>query len=165
MTRYSIKTSLLGLVGWLAATFIAGALGAVASVRAADFYAHLTQPSWAPPAWLFGPVWTVLYILMAVGAWLVWRERGLAGARVGLSLFVIQLIANAAWTWLFFHWHLGALSMAEIVVLWFLIAATISTFWPIHRVAAALLVPYLAWVSLATALTWSLWRMNPVALG
>ena len=165
MTRQSIRTDALGLLAWLAATFATGAIGAIASARAADFYAHLTQPSWAPPAWLFGPVWTLLYLFMAIAAWLVWRERGFRGARAGLWFFLIQLIANAAWTWLFFQLHLGAWSMTEIVLLWLLIAATIGTFWRIHRFAATLLVPYLAWVSFAAALTWSLWRMNPTALG
>ena len=165
MTRKSIKVQSLGLVAWLIATLAAGGIGAFASASAAAFYSHLTQPSWAPPAWLFGPVWTVLYVFMAIAAWLVWRERGFRGARTGLWLFVIQLIANAAWTWLFFQLHLGALSTIEILVLWLLIAATIYTFWPVHRFAAMLLVPYLVWVSFAAALTWYLWRMNPALLG
>jgi tryptophan-rich sensory protein len=102
---------------------------------------------------------------MAVAAWLVWRERGFRGAPVALGLFVLQLVANALWTWLFFTFHLGAAAAAEIVLLWLLIAATISHFWPVSRVAALLLVPYLAWVGFATALTFSLWRLNPVVLG
>lgn len=137
----------------------------MASARAAAFYGQLSQPVWAPPAWLFGPVWSVLYLLMAVAAWLVWRQHRFSGARTALGLFVIQLFANALWTWLFFGMHLGAVSLAEIAVLWLLIAATISAFWPLHRLAALLLVPYLAWVSLATALTFALWRLNPAALG
>lgn len=164
MTRPSLKTQLLGLVGWLVATFVAGGVGAFASAGAATFYGQLSQPGWAPPAWLFGPVWSVLYIFMAVAAWLVWRERGFAGARAALWLFVIQLVANALWTWLFFVLHLGAFSLAEIVALWLLIAATISRFWPVHRFAALLLVPYLIWVSFASALTLSLWRLNPAVL-
>jgi tryptophan-rich sensory protein len=107
----------------------------------------------------------VLYFLMAVAAWLVWREHGFRGAPTALWLFVIQLFANALWTWLFFVLHLGALSLAEIVVLWLLIAATIAAFWPLQRFAALLLVPYLAWVSFASALTLSLWRLNPSVLG
>ena len=154
----------LGLAGWLAATFAAGASGAMASSGAALFYARLSQPGWAPPAWLFGPVWSALYVLMAVAAWLVWRKRGLRGARVALSLYVAQLVANALWTWLFFALRSGALATAEIVVLWLLVAATAVAFWPIHRLAASLLVPYLAWVSVASALTVSLWRLNPAVL-
>ena len=165
MTRPSFQTQALGLVGWLVATFAAGSVGAIASAQAASFYGQLSQPTWAPPAWLFGPVWSVLYICMAVAAWLVWRERGFKGAPLALRLFVIQLVANALWTWLFFVLRLGALSLAEIFVLWLLIAATIFSFWPVHRLAALLLVPYLVWVSFASALTLSLWRLNPAVLG
>lgn len=165
MTDRSFRQQALGLLGWLIATFVAGSAGAVASARAATFYGQLSQPSWAPPAWLFAPVWSTLYILMAIAAWLVWRERGFKGARTALSLFVTQLIANALWTWLFFVLHLGAVSMAEIVVLWMLIVVTILSFWSVHRLAALLLVPYLIWVGFATALTFALWRSNPQLLG
>jgi len=165
MTHRSFPRQLLGLAGWLAATFVAGGIGAVASASASVFYASLSQPPWAPPAWLFGPVWTVLYILIGVAAWLVWRKHGFGGARAAFWLFGIQLVANALWTWLFFVWHLGALSLAEIVLLWILIAATIATFWQLHRLAALMLVPYLAWVSFASALTFALLRLNPTALG
>lgn len=156
---------LLGLIGWLVACFVASGIGALASARAGIFYSQLSQPSWAPPAWLFAPVWSVLYILMAVAAWLVWRKHGFRGARAALWLFIIQLAANALWTWLFFGLHSGASSLAEIVILWLLIAATIFAFWRLHRLAALLLLPYLAWVSFATVLTLSLWRMNPALLG
>lgn len=164
MTQTTIKTQALGLAGWLAATFITGAIGAIASVSAASFYGQLVQPSWAPPAWLFGPVWSTLYVLMGVSAWLVWREHGFLLAATALRLFVIQLLANALWTWIFFVWHQGALSLAEILVLVALIVATIRAFWRLHRLAAVLLLPYLAWVSFATALTFSLWRLNPNVL-
>jgi tryptophan-rich sensory protein len=110
-------------------------------------------------------VWSVLYVLMAVAAWLVWRDRGFRGAQGALSLFVVQLVANALWTWLFFVLHAGALAMGEIVVLGLLIAATIGGFWSVRRLAAFLLFPYLVWVSFAAALTWSLWRLNPSVLG
>lgn len=161
----SLQKQALGLLGWLAASFITGGIGAIASVSAASFYRQLVQPPWAPPAWLFGPVWSVLYVLMGIAAWLVWREHGFKGASTALKLFVAQLLANALWTWLFFAWHLGAVSLAEIVMLWLLIASTIVAFWRLHRLAAVLLLPYLAWVSFATALTYSLWRLNPVVLG
>ncbi len=165
MIQHSILKQVLGLAGWLTASFIAGGLGAVASANAGAFYGQLLQPSWAPPAWLFAPVWSMLYVLMGIAAWLVWRQYGFSGASAALSLFVAQLIANSLWTWLFFVWHLGALSLTEIIVLWLLIAATISGFWRLHRLAALLLVPYLAWVSFASALTFSLWRLNLPVLG
>jgi benzodiazapine receptor len=165
MTHPSLRTQALGLAGWLAASFITGGIGAFASARAAAFYGQLDQPSWAPPAWLFGPVWSVLYVLMGISAWLVWRRHGWRGASTALKLFLAQLGANALWTWLFFAWRQGALSLAEIVLLWLLIAATMITFWRLHRVAALLLVPYLVWVTFAAALTFSLWRLNPTLLG
>ncbi len=165
MAYQSLRTQLLGLAGWLLATFAAGSVGAIASARAGIFYGQLVQPAWAPPAWLFGPVWSVLYILMAVAAWLVWRKHGFQSASTALSLFVIQLFANALWTWLFFGLNRGALSLAEIAVLWLLIVATILAFWPLQRLAALMLAPYLAWVSFASALTFALWRLNPTVLG
>ncbi len=164
-THPATRKQALGLAGWLVASLVTGGIGAIASASAASFYGELSQPSWAPPAWLFGPVWSVLYVFMGIAAWLVWREHGFGGASTALKLFVAQLFANALWTWIFFVWHQGALSLAEIVVLWLLIASTILAFWRLHRLAALLLVPYLAWVSFATALTASLWRLNPAALG
>ena len=165
MAHPSWQSQALGLFGWFLLTFAAASVGIVTSARAASFYRQLLQPAWAPPAWLFGPMWSVLYIFMATAAWLVWRELGFGGAELALGLFVAQLVANALWSWLFFVLHRGALSVAEIVVLWLLILATIFAFWPLHRLAALLLVPYLAWVTVASALTLSLWRANRALLG
>ena len=165
MKNTSVRRQSLGLAGWLLATFAAGSVGAMASAKAGVFYGQLVQPGWAPPAWLFGPAWSVLYLMMAIAAWLVWRKHGFEGARTALSLFVVQLFANALWTWLFFGLHKGLLALGEIAVLWLLIVATIATFWPLQRVAALMLLPYLAWVSFASALTLALWRLNPIALG
>ena len=152
----------LGLLAWLLAAFAAAAVGAVASVDAASFYAQLIKPSWAPPAWVFGPVWSALYALMGVAAWLVWRSPGPKG--LALTLFVAQLAANALWSWLFFAWHQGALAAMEVLVLLALIAATLVAFWRSSRLAAFLLVPYLLWVSFASALTWAVWQANPTLL-
>jgi len=160
MTRSRTAQS-VGFVGWLLGTSAAGALGAIASARDASFYAELTRPAWAPPAWLFGPVWSVLYLLMAIAAWLVWRRSGFDRGRSALTLFIVQLAANALWTWLFFAWRQGALALAELIVLWLLIAAAIAAFWRLDRLAAVLLVPYLAWVTFAGALNLSLWQLNP----
>jgi translocator protein len=157
----SSSRQVIGLVGWLVLTFIAAAIGAIASADASTFYSQLTRPPWAPPAWLFGPVWSVLYALMAVSAWWVWRARGFAANRGALVLFVAQLAGNALWSWLFFGWHRGALAFAEVLLLWCLIAATLGAFWRISGLAAALLVPYLAWVTFAAALTFAVWRLNP----
>ena len=165
MPPYSTSKQALGLVGWLVATFAAGAVGAWASANAASFYGQLVQPAWAPPAWLFGPVWSALYLLMAIAAWLVWRQKGFSGAGAALQLFIAQLVANAGWTWLFFSLRLGALAFAEILLLWVLIALTVASFWRHSRLAALLLLPYLAWVSFAAALSFNLWRSNPTVLG
>lgn len=148
----------------LAVTFSAAFVGGAASIDAGSFYSQLDRPAWAPPGWLFGPVWSVLYTLMAVAAWLVWRAAGVAGARLPLLLFAIQLVVNAAWSWLFFVWRLGALALADVLVLAVLVAATLVAFWRVHRVAALLLAPYLAWVGFAAALTFAIWRRNPALL-
>jgi tryptophan-rich sensory protein len=161
----SSKHTWLGLIGWLAATLAAGGVGGIASARAPEFYAQLARPSWAPPSWVFGPVWTTLFILMGIAAWLVWRERGWSGARGALTLFIVQLAFNALWSWLFFAWRRGALAFAEVVLLAVLIAATMIAFARVRRLAAALLAPYLLWVLFASALTFSIWRRNPQLLG
>jgi benzodiazapine receptor len=162
MTLRSLSLQWVGLIGWLLAAFAAGAVGAVASVDAASFYAQLNKPAWAPPAWVFGPVWSTLYALMGVAAWLVWRSPGSKGAALGF--FGAQLAANALWSWLFFAWHRGALATIDVLVLLALILATVVAFWRIRRLAALLLVPYLLWVSFAAMLTWAVWRANPALL-
>ena len=154
-----------GLLVWILISFAAAAVGGIASVQAGSFYLDLVRPAWAPPAWLFGPVWSVLYLLMAVAAWLVWRARGLVRARAALTLFVAQLVVNALWTWLFFVWHHAGWAFAEILLLWLLIVATMLAFSRTSQLAAALLLPYLVWVSFASALTFSLWQLNPGVLG
>ena len=165
MQGISGKRQVLGLVGWLLLVFVAGAIGAAASVQAATFYATLAQPSWAPPAAVFGPVWSVLYVLMGIAAWLVWRRGGWAAQRRALTVFVAQLALNALWSWLFFGWHLGAAAMLDIVVLWVLIVVTVAMFWRARPLAGLLLLPYLAWVTFASALNYAVWQLNPQALG
>lgn len=155
---------ILGLAGWLVLSFAAGGIGGLASARAGAFYQQLSRPDWAPPAAVFGPVWSVLYLLIGVAAWLVWRERGFGGARMALGIFVVQLLANALWTWLFFAWRLGAVALGEIVMLWVLIVATMIAFGRIRTLAGLLLLPYLAWVTFAVLLTYVLWQRNPLLL-
>ena len=165
MASYSKVQEIGGLIGWLAVSFIASAIGAVASLQADQFYTKLIRPDWAPPPFIFGPVWTVLYALMGVAAWLVWRAEGFRAARVALTLFLIQLIPNAAWTWLFFAWQQGGLAFWDILLLWVLIVATMIAFWRIRPVAGFLLVPYLLWVSFASVLNYAMWQLNPGLLG
>lgn len=155
----------VALIGWLALSYSVAAVGAVASAQAGAFYGQLVRPAWAPPGWLFGPVWTALYTLMGVAAWLVWRERGWRGAAGAPGLYLAQLAANAVWTWLFFVWRQGALAFVEILLLWALIVATMAAFWRVRPLAAVLLVPYLLWVTFASALAFAIWRLNPDLLG
>lgn len=159
------KQQTAGFMAWLAATLVASAIGSAATLRAAPFYVDLVRPDWAPPSSVFGPVWTTLYILMAIAAWLVWRVGGFHAAKTALTLFLVQLSFNALWSWLFFGWRLGAVAFVEVLLLWILIAATLIAFWRIRPLAGALLLPYLAWVSFASALNYSLWRLNPQVLG
>jgi tryptophan-rich sensory protein len=165
MTTPSRKKDILGLIGWLVLTFAVSSIGARASIEARSFYGQLTQPDWSPPPWVFGPVWTTLYALMAIAAWLVWRSGGLQANRIALALFGVQLALNALWSWLFFAWKLGGLAFAEVTLLWIAIAATLAAFWRVRPLAGALLVPYLAWVSFAAALNYALWRANPGIFG
>jgi tryptophan-rich sensory protein len=148
----------------LGVTCAAAFSAAYASRTSAAFYAQLDRPSWAPPAWLFGPVWSVLYLLMAIAAWRVWRAAGFAQARTALALYGVQLALNALWTWLFFAWRNGAWATAEVLVLWSAIVLTMHRFSRHDRVAAAMLLPYLAWVSFASALTVAVWQRNPTLL-
>jgi tryptophan-rich sensory protein len=150
---------ILGLFGWLLLCFSAAASGAL--FVPGQWYAGLNKPSWNPPGWVFGPVWSLLYAMMAVSAWLVWQRGGFAAQRRPLGLFMVQLALNALWTPLFFGLRQPGLAFAEIILLWVAIAATIFAFWPVSRAAAWLLTPYLAWVSFAAVLNGTLWRLNP----
>jgi len=161
----SRKTQILGLIVWFVISFAASAIGAVASIQASSFYGQLTQPAWAPPASVFGPVWTILYAFMAVAAWLVWRSGGFRANCTALTFFLVQLAVNGLWSWLFFTWHLGAIALADIAVLWLLVVGTMATFWRVSKPAAALLLPYLLWISFAAALNFSVWQLNPQVLG
>lgn len=160
----NVRRQAVGLLGWAIVTFLAAALGARASISAADFYASLTLPAWAPPAGVFGPVWTVLYALMALAAWLVWRQGGWRAAAPALALYLLQLALNVLWSWLFFGWKQGALAFADIALLLALIVATIVAFHRVRPAAAWLLLPYLAWVTFASALNYAVWQANPAVL-
>lgn len=165
VTAITKQKQLVGLAGWLLVSFIAAAIGGAASVQAGPFYTQLVRPDWAPPPAIFGPVWSVLYALMGIAAWLVWRVGGIGAARSALTLFVGQLAFNALWSWLFFGWQRGALAFADILLLLVLIVATVIAFWRISPLAGALLTPYLVWVSFASALNYAVWQLNPLLLG
>ncbi|MDO3386780.1 TspO/MBR family protein [Gilvimarinus sp. SDUM040013] len=150
----------VGLPVWLAVCFSMAFLGALGSVDAARLYSQLQQPYWAPPAFVFGPVWSVLYALMAIAIWRVWSR--LARTRhPTIGLFVVHLGVNALWSWLFFAWELGFVALLNIVVLWLIIVAMLLQFWRYDKPAAWMLVPYLGWVSFAGVLNYTLWQLNP----
>jgi benzodiazapine receptor len=150
--------SLLGLVAWLAVSIAAGGIGS--RFMPGAWYAALIKPSWTPPSAVFAPVWTALYLLMGVAAWLVWRRAGFGGARAALGLFIVQLALNALWSYLFFGLHRIDLAGLEIVALWVAILGVVWLFWRVDRRAGALLLPYLVWVSFAAGLNFALWRLN-----
>ncbi|MBB5689720.1 tryptophan-rich sensory protein [Roseomonas alkaliterrae] len=152
--------AILGLLGFLGANFLAALSGAL--FPPGEWYRGLAKPAWNPPDWAFGPAWTVLYVMIAVSGWLVWRKAGFAGAAVPLAAYGVQLLLNAAWSAIFFGMRRPDLAFYELVVFWVAILVTIVLFWPVHRTAALLLLPYLAWVSFAGALNLTLWRMNPL---
>lgn len=152
------------LAAWIVGTSLAAVSGAVTARTAGAFYATLDKPRWAPPAWLFGPAWSVLYVMMAVAAWRVWRAHGFEGARSELALYAVQLALNAAWSWFFFVRNDGRGATIDVVALWISIVATMIAFWRRDTAAGVLFVPYLLWVSFATALTISVWRRNPTLL-
>jgi len=135
--------------------------GSGAAFPPGEWYRQLAKPPLNPPAWVFGPVWTLLYILMGVSAWLVWLRPGLPAAQIPLLLFATQMALNGAWSWIFFGVHQVGLALIDIVLLWAAIAATLVSFWRIRKPAAVLLIPYLLWVSFATYLNAALWRLNP----
>ena len=152
------RKHILALVVLLILCFAVAGVGGLATAPSIpNWYAGLAKPSWTPPGWVFGPVWSVLYLSMAVAAWLVWR-RG--DAVVPMMLFGIQLVFNAAWSWLFFGLHSPGAAFIDIVLLWMAIAATTVVFWRRSTLAGILFVPYLIWVSFAAVLNFAIWRLN-----
>jgi len=151
----------MGLIIFLAVCFAVAGLGGLAtSPEIPNWYRRLAKPSWTPPNWLFGPVWTMLYAAMGVAAWLVWKRAGWQGSDGALTIFAIHLVINLGWSFIFFKYHLIGWAFAEIALLWLSIAVTIVTFAPISAGAALLLIPYLIWVTYASALNFAIWRMN-----
>ena len=150
--------NLLGLAVWLLITFAAGWIGSRYIPGA--WYESLVKPSWNPPNAIFAPVWSVLYILIGIAAWLVWRRSGFSVAAAALVIFIIQLFLNALWSYLFFGLHRPDMAFFDIVALWVAILIVMMLFWREDRYAGALLLPYLAWVSFALYLNFKLWRLN-----
>lgn len=149
--------NLVGLAVFAVVVAVVALVGSLAATGSPREYAALDRPGWAPPAWLFGPVWTVLYVTIAVAGWLVWRRTGMD---VVLVPYAVQLVLNAAWTPLFFGAGAYGLAAIEIVLLWLAIGATVVVFRRVHAGAAWLLLPYWVWVTYAAALTVAIWWRN-----
>lgn len=148
----------LALFGWLALCF-AASIPAI-FISKDGWFDGLIKPSWNPPDAIFGPVWTALYIMMAVSAWLVWKNNDQSNPGWPLAFFLLQWLLNALWTPLFFGFHRADLALADIGALWLVLTATLLAFWRVRRAAGILLVPYLAWVSFATLLNFRIWQLN-----
>ena len=157
-TRLRSVAALIVSTGTCLLVGVSGSLVTATSVR--EWYPHIQKPWWTPPSAVFGPVWTVLYLLMGVSAWLIWRDTVGSARRSALLIFATQLVLNGAWSFLFFGLRSPGWAALEIVLLWSSIVATMLAFSRIHRLAAALLLPYLAWVSYAMALNFAIWNLN-----
>ena len=154
--------SIIKIISSVVISNLAGAIGSMFTFSAIPtWYKGLIKPALNPPNWLFGPVWTVLYILMGVAAGMVW-SKGLEqrGVKVALAVFLFQLVLNALWSIIFFGWHKLGLALAEIVLLWIIILINIILFYRINTTAGYLLVPYILWVSFAAYLNYSIWIPN-----
>lgn len=149
------------LVGFLVASFTAAGIGSAATATSVGtWYLGLNKPAWNPPGWIFGPVWTTLYILMAIAAWRVWRRSEGTAARTTLLWFGVQLALNALWSVLFFGLQRPGLAFTEVLVFWVILAGLLVHFWRADRIAGALWAPYVAWVSFATVLNGTIWWLN-----
>jgi benzodiazapine receptor len=160
----SRRTDLAAVGMWIVVALVAGAIGGLAAAPG-EWYASLSKPAWNPPSWVFGPVWITLYLMMGVAAGLAWAGRGTRSGRSGFTLFALQLVLNALWSWLFFHWHRPDLALADLVILWAAILGTIIAFHRIRPLAGWLLVPYLLWVSFAGVLNATIVARNPGGTG
>lgn len=159
--HHSRTQQLLAGIALVVICFTAAAIGGlVTEPQIPEWYQGLAKPDWNPPDWVFGPVWSILYLSMAVAAWLVWREAGFKNAGLPFALFATQLVLNSLWSVIFFGLQSPGAAAVEIVLLWLAILATMLSFWRVSKWAGALFVPYLAWVSFAVVLNFSIWQMN-----
>ena len=155
------KTSLLSLVPFELACFLVAAIGAIATARSVqNWYRELQKPSWNPPDRIFGKVWTALYFMMGLAAWLVWRTAEWEAIRVPMILFALQLTLNLAWSILFFGLRSPGAALVDIVLLWVSILFTVAYFFAVSAMAGWLLIPYLLWVTFAGTLNFTIWKLN-----
>lgn len=149
------------LAGFLVASFSVAAIGGAATASSVGtWYQTLQRPAWNPPNWIFGPVWTLLYILMSVAAWRVWCRAEAATAQSSLRWFAAQLVLNLLWSLLFFGLRSPGLAFVEVLVFWAVLVVMLSQFWRADRIAGALWAPYVAWVSFASVLNGTIWWLN-----
>jgi len=153
-----MKGRIISLIVFIVISLAAGMIGS--RFMPGAWYEGLAKPTWNPPNQVFAPVWTILYILMGVAAWMVWTSGDRIGIKLPIAVFIVQLAFNSLWSYLFFGLQRPDLAFFEIIVLWILICVTLILFWRISKPAGALLIPYLLWVSFATALNYQLWRLN-----
>ena len=155
------RDSWLSLLPFVLVCFAAAGIGSSFTRKSVHtWYGQLNKPHWNPPKWIFGPVWSFLYLMMAISAWLVWREAGWLGAKFPLILFGIQLLLNVTWSAVFFGRRTIGAAFGEILLLWTTVIATTVAFYPFSLLAAWLLIPYVAWVAFASYLNFRIWQMN-----
>lgn len=160
--KLTLPVQITGLILWLALCYFVAWTGAQVSpgIASPEWYSSLNKPEWNPPAWLFGPVWTLLYTMMGIAAWLVWKDFGFKAAKIELTAFLVQLALNGLWSQIFFNIQNVGLALIEILFLLVAIFITTYLFYQRKRAAGWLMVPYILWVSFATALTAAIWVLN-----
>jgi len=157
ITKYRFS-NVIALAFWILLTF---AVAAFASQFQPDtWYTTIAKPSWTPPGWIFGPVWSLLYLSMSISVWFIWNQRKTLNVNIPLLLYIIQLILNGLWSYIFFNQHQIGIALIDIVILVFLISIITVRFWQISKTAGILFIPYLVWVSFATVLNFEIWRIN-----
>jgi tryptophan-rich sensory protein len=149
---------IIGLIGWIVICSLAGIFGA--QFEPGTWYESLQKPSWTPPNWVFPVIWPILYIMMGISAWLMWKMKEVSIRSTEFTWFFVQLILNALWSWVFFGMHLISTGLAEVFLLWISLVFTILLFWNKNRTAGLLLIPYLLWISYASALNFAIWQLN-----
>ncbi|MFC1681815.1 TspO/MBR family protein [Pseudomonadota bacterium] len=154
----STLASAIGFLGFILLVVAVASTGAF--FKPGSWYESLQKPIWTPPSLLFPIAWTILYCMIAISGWWVWRNFGFTGTGVGMTLFAVQLVLNAAWSWLFFGLHRMDLAFLDIVLLWLAILGSIISFYAVQPGAAYLLIPYLLWVTYAAALNLVIWQLN-----
>ena len=155
------STRWIGLTIFVIVCFGAGGIGAIATTPEINgWYQTIEKPTWNPPNEVFGPVWATLFVMMSIAAWLVWKTGGVQPVAIPLVLFFTQLALNIGWSWIFFGRHQPGLAFAEILILWLAIAGTMVAFHKHSKLACWLMAPYLSWVSFASLLNFTIWRLN-----